>query len=366
MVKRVLKLIGLSLVCVGVLSVTAIAQNSNANAVEGNYNVTVSSNELGTINFMMILKRDGGKWAAEIKDSPIPLTATSVTVDDTSKITIVADAGGTPVTIVGKFDNGAIAGDWTAGDVKGTWKAAKKNVAVAVAKSAEKPAAARAAGAGAAATPEVVGKQMVGTIDDLTFSSVAVLERFNSLTEAQRKVAADKYLAAYQRATGENLQDPQTALPVVLGLTKLLGKRRFHQNGSFQPEEASKCFARLGQLEEDTIRQWGAALQNVAGKSLKPGDVVFAILTIEPLFDGPTVKTATSQKMLSRLRSIGPGAISRWREALGADNIDDTYAALSLLGAEGLFSGDNFQEDTFAKALPIAQRLILEGRSAKQ
>jgi hypothetical protein len=152
MSKRVLKLMGLSLLCAAIMSVAALAQqNGSANAVEGNYNVTASSSELGTINFLMILKRDGAKWAAEIKDSPTPLTVTSVTVDDTNKITIIADAGGTPVTIVGKFDSGAIAGDWSAGDIKGTWKAAKKDAVVAAATPVEKPAAAPAASAAAAA-----------------------------------------------------------------------------------------------------------------------------------------------------------------------------------------------------------------------
>jgi hypothetical protein len=151
MSKRVLNLMGLPLVCAAILSVAALAQNGPNSAVEGNYNVTASSNELGTITFQMILKRDGGKWAAEIKDSPTPLTVTTVTVDDTNKITLVADAGGTPVTIVGKFDNGAIAGDWTAGDIKGTWKAARKDAVVAAVKPAEKSAAAPAASAAAEA-----------------------------------------------------------------------------------------------------------------------------------------------------------------------------------------------------------------------
>jgi hypothetical protein len=153
MSKRALKLIGLSLVCAAVLSVTALAQNNSGGAaVEGTYNVTASSNELGAITFLMVLKRDGGKWTGEVKDSPTPMTVTNVAVDDTNKITITADAGGTTVTIVGKYDNGAIAGDWTAGDLKGTWKAAKKDtVAAAAAKPADKPAAAPAASAASTA-----------------------------------------------------------------------------------------------------------------------------------------------------------------------------------------------------------------------
>jgi hypothetical protein len=133
---RVLKMIGLSLVCAVALAYAALAQNGANNPVEGTYNVTATSSELGTVNFVMIMKLDGGKWKVEIKDSPTPLTVTSATVDDTNKITISADAGGTPVTISGKFDKGEIAGEFSAGDIKGTWKGAKTTEAAAEAKPA--------------------------------------------------------------------------------------------------------------------------------------------------------------------------------------------------------------------------------------
>src|SRR5262245_9451967 len=147
MSKRALKLIGLSLVCMAVLVVAALAQNGAA-GVEGTYNVTATSSELGTVNFVMVIKREGGKWTAEVKDSPTPLTVTTMTVDDTNKITIIADAGGTAVTITGKFDNGAITGDFSAGDIKGTWKGAKNGAVVAAAKPAGTPAAGATAAAG--------------------------------------------------------------------------------------------------------------------------------------------------------------------------------------------------------------------------
>ncbi|MGH9935736.1 MAG: hypothetical protein ACREAM_05785, partial [Blastocatellia bacterium] len=146
MSKRALKLVGLSLVCAVAMAVAALAQGGSP--VEGTYNVTANSAELGAVNFVMIIKRDGGKWTAEVKDSPTPLTVTNVTVDDTNKITIIADAGGTAVTINGKFDNGAIAGDFSAGDIKGTWKGAKKDAVVAEAKPATAPAPAAGAAAG--------------------------------------------------------------------------------------------------------------------------------------------------------------------------------------------------------------------------
>ncbi|MBO0859899.1 MAG: hypothetical protein J2P21_15825 [Chloracidobacterium sp.] len=136
---RALKMIGLSLVCAVALAQASLAQ-SGANTVEGTYNVTATSTEAGTVNFVMMLKVDGGKLKVEVKDSPLPLTITTATVDEANKITITADASGTPVTINGKYDNGEITGDWAAGDIKGTWKGSKTGDAVAAEKPAEKPA----------------------------------------------------------------------------------------------------------------------------------------------------------------------------------------------------------------------------------
>jgi hypothetical protein len=132
---RVLKLICLSLFCAAALAQASLAQS----AIEGTYSVSASSAELGTVNFMLVLKRDGDKWKGEIKDSPTPLTISSITIDDT-KISITADAGGTAVTINGKFDKDELAGDWSAGDIKGTWKGAKKDAAAAAA-AAKPPSA---------------------------------------------------------------------------------------------------------------------------------------------------------------------------------------------------------------------------------
>src|SRR5262249_43746990 len=100
MAKRVLKMIGLAPIFIISLTVAAYTQsNSSSHPVEGAYNVESTSTETGPVAFLLILKRDGGKWTAEVNDSPVPLTINSVTVDEANKISIVADAGGTPVTI---------------------------------------------------------------------------------------------------------------------------------------------------------------------------------------------------------------------------------------------------------------------------
>lgn len=145
MSKRVMTLTGalLSLVFAMFMSVAGFAQ-----VAEGSYNVSATSAELGTINFVLVLKKDGAKWTGEIKDSPIPQTVTSVTVDG-DNVTIVTDAGGTPVNIKGKFTGTTVAGDWTAGDAKGTWKGEKAGATAAgAAMAGPAPKAAGGAAAG--------------------------------------------------------------------------------------------------------------------------------------------------------------------------------------------------------------------------
>ncbi len=149
----------LAAVFAGVLSVAALAQG---HPVEGTYNVASTSSEMGTINFVMVLKKNGDKWASEIKDSPIPLTVTSTTVDAENNVAVVADAGGTPVEIKGKFDAGKIKGNWSAGDTKGTWEATKKDGAMATAAAPKAPAA----GGGAAAMAGLEGTYDAKVIAD--------------------------------------------------------------------------------------------------------------------------------------------------------------------------------------------------------
>jgi hypothetical protein len=160
---RALKLICLSLLCAAALAQASLAQTGGP--TEGAYTVTANSAELGTVNFVLILKRDGAKWMGEVKDSPTPLTITSVTIDDKNKLTIVADAGGTSVTIAGEFANGGFAGDWSAGDIKGTWKGAKKDTTAAAAKPDAAPPSAEALAAFEGTYEAKITAEGQGTLD---------------------------------------------------------------------------------------------------------------------------------------------------------------------------------------------------------
>lgn len=124
--RRMTQFLALALVAFAALAGTAFGQS---HPVEGTYTVTATGNEIGTVTFTMTLKRNGDKWVGEVTDSPLPLTVTSVTVDASNKVTIVASTGDAAVTIAGMFESGKIAGDWTAGDAKGTWSGLRKDAA---------------------------------------------------------------------------------------------------------------------------------------------------------------------------------------------------------------------------------------------
>ena len=94
--------------------------------LEGEYAITAIGDEIGTVNFTMLLKRTGDKWACEFKDSPVPITVRSVSVDANNAISITADVDGQEVSINGKFDGGKFTGNWSVADGQGTWSAAKK------------------------------------------------------------------------------------------------------------------------------------------------------------------------------------------------------------------------------------------------
>ncbi len=126
MMRRAFIGFGMAIVMTALLVVAGFGQS---HPVVGTYKVTATSSELGALNFLMVLKQDGEKWSGEVKDSPMPLTVTKVTVDAENNVTVEADAGGTVVTIKGKFDGGKIVGDWTAGDMKGTWTAMRDEAA---------------------------------------------------------------------------------------------------------------------------------------------------------------------------------------------------------------------------------------------
>jgi hypothetical protein len=225
MLKDFLRSRGVAMATLFGVMILASTSFSQSPMIEGTYSVSSQSNELGPLNFLMVLKRSGEKWIGEFKDIPTPLTITSVTVDADNKITIIADAGGTPVNIVGKIDGVKMAGDWSAGDIKGTWAAVKKDD---VANIGEKTGTATKTSGVKASAAAVAGLE--GTYDakvvadgqgELLFTLVIKREGENLLTEVSG--------AGDLNITGVEVKDPDvvnlTATYQGTGPIPLPGKR---------------------------------------------------------------------------------------------------------------------------------------------
>lgn len=122
---------------IAALTASGFAAQQATHPLEGEFAVTATGDQIGTVNFSMVLKRDGNKWTGEIKGAPIPLTVRSVTVVD-SNVSIVADVEGQEVTIAGKLEGSKLAGKWNTSDDSGTWSATK-NAAPAQAPTSSAP-----------------------------------------------------------------------------------------------------------------------------------------------------------------------------------------------------------------------------------
>jgi len=202
MVKRFLLSVVPALVLSLAGGLTGMAQT---HPVEGAYDVTASSSDLGELKFKVILKLDNGKWKGEIKDAAMPLTVTEVTVDPANKVTITSDAGGTSVVIAGNYQAGKITGQWTAGDMKGNWTGTQQG-ASAAAPAAAAPAA---SSAGAAAGSLEGAWETTVTVDGQTEFKFALNIKKNG----------DKLVPEVPGGGDLNIVEIETKDPDVVNLT---------------------------------------------------------------------------------------------------------------------------------------------------
>jgi hypothetical protein len=203
--------------------------SAQSHPVEGIYAVTAVGSDIGTVAFNLTLTRVADKWTGVISDAALPMTVKMVSVDVDNKVLIVASAGDAEVTIVGKFDSGKIAGEWTAGDAKGTWSATRKDAMAG-------PAPTGGAAPASAAVPAATLALLEGTYDgevtadgqgSLPFT--LILKRSGDKLVPELQNAGDLGATAFA-VNGENVvisatfQGNAFALPGKLTGTNMAGK----------------------------------------------------------------------------------------------------------------------------------------------
>ena len=108
-----------AIVCSTILALSASAQDKPPHPLEGLYEVSANRTDKGQgFNFLVSLKRDGGKWVGAVSETPVPVTVKEVTIDGENSLTGSAtiDAGGNPISITVKFDGSKITCNATDGD----------------------------------------------------------------------------------------------------------------------------------------------------------------------------------------------------------------------------------------------------------
>ncbi len=137
MMRQAMKLGGAVLMVVCALALAALSAQqksapqksalpkNTAHPVEGTYNGTAHGTE-NPMTFLLVIKRNGVKWACDLQNSSIPITITGLTVNKENTLTITGTTNDAPVTMTGKYKDGKIEGTWAVGDTKGTWSAAKR------------------------------------------------------------------------------------------------------------------------------------------------------------------------------------------------------------------------------------------------
>jgi len=119
------------LICATILSVTGFpkAQNKPSHPLEGLYEVSATRTDKGQgFKFLVSLTNDGGKWLGEVRETPIPVTVTEVTVTGENSLTgsATVDAGGKTASFTVKVEGSKITVNVTDGERPATLTATKK------------------------------------------------------------------------------------------------------------------------------------------------------------------------------------------------------------------------------------------------
>jgi len=214
------------------------AQEQKANPIEGEWRVTAQGTPMGTIHFLLALKRDGDKWIGEIRESPMPMKVKAVAVGEDSHVKVEADAAGADLHIAGKLEGEQLAGKWHVGETTDVWAAVRHGSTA----TAKLPAV---------RTPEKIPGQFA---EDFIAGVVPKLEEIARL---EQEVAAT---------------------PDDFRLVRKLGKGYFFQFfGEGQKGAIEKCrktFERALELKKDDAETTAylGALQGLIGQRLEKND----------------------------------------------------------------------------------------------
>ncbi len=116
----------------------------------------------------------------------------------------------------------------------------------------------------------------------------------------------------------------------------------------FLPAESQKMLARVKQLPKDVVSKWSDGFGTATGGPVEELLTVLMLIQVDYLYEAERFRAVRAGQLLPRLRSLRPELLRPWADALGDDTLG---AAVVLIDNDWLFENDRFKATASEEAL---------------
>ncbi len=124
-------------------------------------------------------------------------------------------------------------------------------------------------------------------------------------------------------------------------------------------DTAAKYVARIRLIDRATVEE--VVRQEMPTSEVTPSEMLVALAFQEQMWTGGSWKQGEPKRTLSRLASLDRDAVRRWNTATREQGYL-ALPAIALAAVNGLFTKEQFQLSRFDTALPVASKLVADGK----
>ena len=116
----------------------------------------------------------------------------------------------------------------------------------------------------------------------------------------------------------------------------------------FLPTESQKMLARVKQLPKDVVSKWSDGFGTATGGPVEELLTVLMLIQVDYLYEAERFRAVRAAQLLPRLRSLRPELLQPWADALGDNTLG---AAVELIDNDWLFENDRLKASASEEAL---------------
>lgn len=174
-------------------------------------------------------------------------------------------------------------------------------------------------------------------------------KRLSSFGDAIKKepngAVIKEWVETLEKVTGEEVK----RAPFVFFVASL---DSLFKDNEYLPDAAKQQATRSKQITKETLLEWQQALKLASKREPSKVNVVVLIAQQDRLFKEGQFKQDVSKKLLGRLGKVPADSVTAVSKATG---LDQNQACILLVGMDGLWKVDQFQQAVFDKVLKEAQ-----------